>query len=177
MASSSKFYHSFTVVSRAKEASTVLALQSTKQVCHIQLGSVGLKGLVLCLCSVAQWHLWHVKANDMSDLHWYLTVKAEQPFVSRNVQWSTADPMLNYCITQIHSIFRLLFPSRQNSLCPQIFAWTLTSSPNTTLPSVLHCRRCCSRATLALQGKLSSPSVQPMRFITFPATCGLHCTT
>lgn len=35
MARSSKFYHPFKVVGRVKEASTLLALQSTKQICQM----------------------------------------------------------------------------------------------------------------------------------------------
>lgn len=43
MARSSKFYHPFKVVGRVKEASTLLALQSTKQICQM-LSHRGLLG-------------------------------------------------------------------------------------------------------------------------------------
>lgn len=112
----------------------------------------------------SKWHEW---------LTWHRTRKAEQPFVSRDVQESTADLVLNYCIAWIHPNFKLLSLSRENNLCPQILAWTWTCSRKPSLPSVLPSRR-----RLCSTGKAQLSLAPACVIHCIPCLfCGLHCTT
>lgn len=128
-----------------------------------------LGGTVAAVTCHSKWHEW---------LTWYLTIKAEQSFVSRNAQWSAADPVLN---CGIHSNFSLLFPSTQSNLCPQILAWIFPKQR----PAWAQLSSAGGNA--AAQGRHSSPFGSICVIYCIPCNvwvtlynlicCGLHCSS